>query len=347
MITRNDVYQAFAAYGFETAGSVCMGFFQGYALTLKPSGNGRCYLEAAVCPNENIRSFRKFYRERKPRCVSGIAADKNIVRLEFGFRSKTDFEQQADELLRSFTGALKEAGVAPAETCAVCGGAAPESLGFYNGFRPVHAGCLQDAAASVKEDVENNRLHGSYLTGSFGALLGALLGALPALLLFVLTDKLYSVTVVLIPLASMWLYCRFGGKRERPATAIIAVVSLLVLLLMMTAFLAMALAKEYGDSFREVLPYVLAFVVTGQGFLKLLQADIFSYAFLALGVWSIWCFGFNDGWVNGAETAVTTLRPNPAYMPAQNDPVYENDTGDPNDTDDPNDIGDPNNIGEN
>jgi hypothetical protein len=48
MITRNDVYQAFAAYGFETAGSVCLGSFQGYALSLQPNGSSGYYLDAAT-----------------------------------------------------------------------------------------------------------------------------------------------------------------------------------------------------------------------------------------------------------------------------------------------------------
>ena len=330
MITRNDVYQAFAAYGFETAGSVCMGSFGGYALSLTP-GNYRCFLlDAAARVPARDSTFRKSYRKTKPKAVTGIGTTKTSVRLVVIFLGKKNLDQEVDELLRSFTGALREAGIAPAATCAVCGSAAPESLGFFRGtYQPVHAGCLQGLVASAKDAAEDNRVNGSYLTGFLGALLGAVVGILPSLLLIALTDRIYALLFALIPLASMWCYRKFGGKMDKASIAIVVVLSLLAVLLMTAVSAAMSLAKEYSEPFFEVLPVILAYVVTGEGFLALLQDSIVPLFFLVLGLLVAWHFLrlTGDVTVREAEAAAATLRPNPAYMPAQNAPVYHNENG--------------------
>lgn len=330
MIKRDDIYRAFAAYGFETAGSVCLGSFEGYALSLQPNGSSGYFLDAATRTPANDSTFRKSYKKIKPKNVTGIGATKTSTRLIVAFRGKTPVEQQVDELLRSFTGALREAGIAPAATCAVCGGSAPESLGFFGGtFQPVHAGCLQGLVTSAKDAAEDNRVNGSYLTGFLGALLGAVVGILPSLLLIALTDRIYALLFALIPLASMWCYRKFGGKMDRASIVIVVILSLLAVLLMTAVSAAMSLANEYGDPFFEILPVILAYVVTAEGFLALLQDSIVPLIFLALGLWIAWRFlrQTGDVKVQDAEAAAATLRPNPAYMAAQNAPVYQNSTG--------------------
>jgi hypothetical protein len=331
MITRNDVYQAFAAYGFETAGSVCLGSFGGYALSLQPNGSSGYYLDAATRTPANDSTFRKSYKTIKPKTVTGIGATKTSTRLIVVFRGKTPLGQQVDELLRSFTGALRETGIAPAATCAVCGGAAPESLGFFRGtYQPVHGGCLQGLVTKARETAEDNRVNGSYLTGFLGALLGAVVGILPSLLLIALTDRIYAVLFALIPLASMWCYRKFGGKMDKASIGIVVVLSLLAVLLMTAVSASMSLADEYGEPFFEVFPAILAYVVTAEGFLALLQDSIVPLIFLAIGLVLAWRFLRQTGaaTVQDAEAAAATLRPNPAYMAAQNAPVYQNSTGD-------------------
>lgn len=330
MITRNDFYQAFAAYGFETAGAFCLGSFQGYAISVHPYQTMSYNLDAAVRKPVDIRAFRKAFRKVRPKGVTSITVTKTTIRLVYGLRLKVPADQQAGELLTSFTGALREAGIAPAATCAVCGGAAPESLGLFRGtYQPVHAGCLQGLVTSAKDAAEDNRVNGSYLTGFLGALLGAVVGILPSLLLIVLTDYIYSLLFALIPLASMWCYRKFGGKMDRASIVIVVILSLLAVLLMTAVSAAVSISAEEGFPFREVLPAVLVYVVTAEGFLALMQDSIVPLIFLALGLWVAWRFLRQTGeaTVQDAEAAAATLRPNPAYMAAQNAPAYQNSTG--------------------
>ena len=330
MVKRTDVYQAFAAQGFAVAGQVCLGSFQGYALTLQPNGSSGYYLDAATRTPANDSTFRKAYKKVKPKSVTGIGATKTSARLIVAFRGKTPLDQQVDELLRSFTGALKEAGIAPAATCAVCGGAAPESLGFYKGsYQPVHAGCLQNLVTTAREKAEDNRMNGSYLTGFLGALLGAVVGTIPSILLIAFTDRIYAILFALIPLASMWAYRKFGGKDTGASIGIVVVLSFVAVLLMTAVAAAISVASEEGIPFLEILPAILAYVVTGEGFLALLQDSVIPLIFMVLGLWIAWRFLRQTSAVNvqDAEAAASTLRPNPAYMTAQSDPVSEYSSG--------------------
>ena len=331
MITRNDVYQAFAAYGFETAGSVCLGSYQGYALSLQPNGSSGYYLDAATRTPANDSTFRKSYKKIKPRNVTGIGATKTSTRLIVAFRGKTPLDQQVGELLTSFTNALRETGIAPAGTCAVCGGAAPESLGFFGGtYQPVHAGCLQNLVTTAREKAEDNRQNGSYLTGFLGALIGAVVGILPSLLLIALTDRIYAALFALIPLAAMWGYRKLGGKTDKASIVIVVVLSFLAVLLMTAVSAAISLAQETGDPFLEILPFILGYVVTAEGFVALLQDSVMPLIFMVLGIWIAWRFLRQTGEANvqDAEAAAATLRPNPAYMAAPAYPTTPTEPGD-------------------
>ena len=330
MITQNDFYQAFAAYGFETAGAFCLGSFEGYAISVHPYQTMSYNLDAAVRKPVDIRAFRQAFRKVRPKGVTSITVTKTTIRLVYGLRLKVPADQQVDELLRSFTGALREAGIAPAATCAVCGGAAPESLGFFKGaYQPVHAGCLQNLVTTARETAEENRLSGSYLTGFLGALLGAVVAIIPSILLIALTDRIYAVLFALIPLAAMWCYRKFGGKMDKASIVIVVVLSLLAVLLMTAVSAAVSISSEEGIPFFEILPFILAYVITVEGFLALLQDSIFPLIFLALGLVFAWRFLRQTGAVNvqDAEAAAATLRPNPAYMAAHSESISQNTFG--------------------
>jgi len=319
MASFKNVAQVLQTLGFEPMGGGCAGAWRGYAVSCMMVNYSQIQFEFAVrLDRKNREPARAAVQALKSAGLRATVVNKgSTVAFMTNFNKKTPLEQQVFLFLETAASALAGSGVFPAATCAVCGGSAPESLGFCKGsYQPVHAGCLQNQVSAAKEKAEDNRLGGSYLTGFLGALLGVIVGMIPNLLTIVFLDYVVAVLFALVPLAAMWGYRKLGGKDDAASIVIVVVLSLASALLMTAISAAADLSREYSARITETLPAIFSYVVTAEGLMALLQDSIVPLIFMVLGLWIAWRFLRQTNAVNvqNAEAAVQTLRRNPSYM---------------------------------
>lgn len=312
-----EIRDALGDLGFETHGSYSVGNYMNYAISLTQASGGYYAVEVAVRldkkDKKTARSLGKAFKATRPRRVFGVVNKGLSLCLNVRFDNKSSAGQQIMELLAQVVSVLGEHGITPARTCAVCGGASPESLALLNGYQPVHAGCVHQLVSQTEEEAENNRIHGSYLTGVLGALLGMIAGMIPNILTIVFLERIYAVLFALVPLASMWGYRKLGGKRTGASLAIVIVLSFLSVFMMSVLSTTFILMREFSAGFGEALSATVAYMFSSEGTSELLLGNLVPILFMGLGVWIAWRFlnRTNDGTVQNAQAAAATLRPNP------------------------------------
>ena len=314
MAKENPIYESLAPLGFETAGSACFGIWSGYAVSLRQS-QSNYLIELAARTDRKDKQLRKnVHKAVKQRCSKryhGCYENGKAMVFTVSFDRKTPFDEQGTAFLDVFVSVLRENGVAPAETCSVCGGAHPDSLCWLDGYQPVHAACVRSLSEQTREKAEHNQENGSYLTGILGGIVGMLAGLVPSLLTILWMERIYGVLFALVPLAAMWGYRKCRGKQNTAAIVIVIVLSLLGVFVLEAVVVAIGVTREYGMAFGTAFSLTMSYLVTGEGFVAMLGDCIMEFVFMAVGILLAWGYlrQTNTTAIAAMDAVAGTLRP--------------------------------------
>lgn len=321
MSKTNPIYTALASRGFETLGTLCFGRWNGYVMQLRPYSGSNYYLDIAVRVNKKDKNLRKSIQKAvKANYGKNLGCINNGQFLSFTvrFKKKLPYEDQFTAYLSAILPALQEHGIRPADTCAICGGGTPDSLCLSsNCYQPVHSGCIRAMASQAQEAVEQNKLNGSYLTGFIGALLGMLVGTLPNIYTIISMEYIYAVLFALVPMASAWGYRKFKGRMDKMAIVIVVLLSFVSIFIMQYLVLAITLLDEYGLTVGDTLWLASDLLFTADGLALIISESGSLFLFMVLGLGFAWRYvgQTNAGNMKQLNAQVSTLRPNPDYMP--------------------------------
>ena len=318
MAKENPVYAALAPLGFETAGQVCFGRGKGYAVSLRPNG-GYYYLEFAVrCDKKDAQLRKAVQKALKARCPKNTYACVNngsFFSFPVRFTGKGSYGEQFSAFADAIAEVLRENGLAPAHSCAICGSGAAESLCMVTSFQPVHAACMRGQVEQIREEAEQNRENGSYLGGVIGALLGTLVGLIPSVLTVLLIEGVSAWLFALVPLCAMWGYRKLGGKRNNAAIVIVILLSLLGVFLLEYIQLVAYLIGQYHAPLGLTLNVALQNFMDPEMFPLVLKDCAIPLLFMVLGIALGWRYlrQTNSETVKAMGVQLDTLRPNPDY----------------------------------
>ena len=321
----NEIYAALQPLGFESAGNLCFGTWKGYAVSLRPFTNKVFYADVAVrlpkIPGGLRKTLGRALREPGLKLGGVEMVKKNVIVASLSFAKADDPAKRFAEFLDKLTGALREQGVAPADTCAVTGAPQPDSLCLVavDGvlcYQPVCAAAIRDNETKTREAVEDNRENGSYLLGFIGALIGMLVGVALNVLGIVFTERIYALLFALVPLAAMFGYKLFKGKMSKGSIVIVILLCLLGVLLIPLFEIVVYLMRDSGASLGEALNWA-TFSMLDPDFLSEISGELLKLLlFMALGVFIAWRYmssSTNSSMASGAAAQLATLRPNPRY----------------------------------
>jgi len=324
MAKENPVYTALSGLGFETAGAVSFGLWKDYAVSVRPNQN-YYQIELAVRADKKdkalARTLLKEARGRLPKTVIGCVNAGNAIFFNVRLHRKAGYAEQLTAALDLLAGLLREKGLPPADTCAVCGGPHTDSLCMESTYQPVHAACMRRVSEAARETVEDNENNGSIFLGLVGALLGTLAGLIPNVLTIVFLERIHALLFALVPLAAMWGYRKFRGKQNAAAIVIVVLLSLAGVFLLEAVVVAIAIAQEYGAGFGQSLRISLEYLFTAEGFIAFLQDSLMELLFMVLGIFIAWRYlrQTNTVRLQGLEGVLATLRPDPRTAAAPED----------------------------
>lgn len=314
-MTKNElILEALKRLGFETLGQVSFGTWKGYAVSLRPI-SWRYSVEIAVRLEKGsgsaVSAVRKAAKASCPKGIKALAAIKNGLRFEVALNSKEDYEPQLTAVLDAAVNALRQNGVEPAGTCAVCGASGVDAHCLVNTFQPVHASCVRNQNADAKAAAEKNEEQGSYALGIVGAVLGMLVGLIPNVLSIVFADRIWSLLFALVPLAAMFGYRKLKGKQSVAAIVIVVILSLVGVIVLECIINSIYLMQEYEVGFGAALGAVVQFLFTGEGIAAFVQDGLEMFLFMALGIFISWRYVFqtNQTQVASMDAMAGTLRP--------------------------------------
>lgn len=332
MATEMDVLSAINQLGFEGLGNLFYGTWNGYAVTLRKISAKTFYLDVAVhmekVPVGLRKALARATKEKGLRIGGVEMINKRRVTFSLSFKGKDETLPRLQERLDAATAALRENGVAPADTCAVTGAARPDSLCLVNVngalcFQPVCAAAIREQGAQVREKAAENEANGSYALGILGAALGLLVGLIPSMLLLLSTQYISAWLFALVPICAMFGYKLFKGRMSRGSIVIVIVLSLLGVVLIPYLELVVYFVKDAGFTLGQSFDIARAYM-THPEFLSEISGELLQLLlFMGLGILVAWRFMSNQ--TNGSamqnsEAQLATLRPNPAYQPQ--DDVY-------------------------
>lgn len=334
MVNAQSLYPALAPYGFESTGNICYGSWRNYAVSILPAQYSIFQLSFAVRADKQdktlAKSLRNELRQQLGKGLSAVLNQGSAIQFTYRFDNKSPQEQQFVRAADAIAAALSAHGLHPANTCAVCGGGTPESLCVVNTYQPVHAACMRQKVETIREQAEDNKENGSYLTGLVGALLGGLVGSLIPILVLIGTNTISAFLYALIPLAAMFGYRKFKGKSDKISIVIVVLISILFVAVIDFVYLAYLFQQHFHANFFQGLS--LAFQNLGrldQWFdTGVLTSDILkSLLFMGLGIVVSWGYLSKTGTaeVKTATTLMGTLRPNPMFAQdysQEAEPVY-------------------------
>lgn len=315
-MTKNELIQeALKRLGFETIGQVSYGTWKGFAVSLHPI-SWRYAVEIAVRLEKQsggsvVAAVRKATKVTCPKGIKALATIKNGLRFESALNSKEDYEPQLTVILDAAVNALRQNGVEPADTCAVCGASGVDSNCLIDTFQPVHAACVRNLKEDTIAAAERNENQGSYLLGIIGAILGMLLGLIPNVLSIVFGDRIWSLLFALVPLAAMFGYRKLKGKQNAAAIVIVVILSLIGVVVLECIINCIYLMQEYQVDFGAALSAILQFLFTGEGIAAFVQDGLELFLFMALGIFISWRYVFqtNQTHVASMDAVTGTLRP--------------------------------------
>ena len=315
MANKQTTHDGAAALGFEELNGVFFGTWQGYAVSQFMNQSFYSF-QFAVRTDKKDAQLRKTLladvKQRLQKKCRSVVNNGDSIMFNTVFSRKEPIQQQMTDCLNAMAAALRSAGVAPAQTCAHCGGHSPDSLclvGTSN--QPVHAACVRSAREAVVEKAQSNQESGSYLTGFLGAVLGAIVGLIPNVLTMLFAERIFALLFALVPLAAMFGYRLFKGRKDKAAVVIIVLLSVLAVFVQQTIYVVIELTKEYGVTFAEAFDATREFLFTSEGMSAMMQDCAMQFVFMALGIVIAWRYlaQTNTGAVAHAEAAASTLRP--------------------------------------
>ena len=323
-----------SSYGFKQSGQISYGSWNNYAAAVYKYLVNTCYVSLAVrldkIPSDAKKSIRQTLKQagKKYRLAR---LDKQTALFTAAFGKKDDLAQELPACLNLLTGALRAAGIGPADTCFKSGQPYPDSLclvaiGQFASCQPVRAAALREESAKVQQKTEENENNGSYLFGLIGAILGMLVGVAVNVLMIAATEKIYALLFALIPFAAMFGYKLFKGKLTKASLGIIVVLCLIALVLMPFVQTVIGVQQTVKKEFGRTLPLgdaidVARKVVAQKGFLKEISGDLVKYViFMALGLLIAWNYirrQTNVAQLGAEKALLDTLCPNPMYSGGQ------------------------------
>lgn len=317
MANKQTSTEAAHSLGFENLNGVFFGSWKGYAVS-HFTNQGFYSFQVAVRTDKKDTQLRKTLLEdmksRCPKRCRGVMMNGSSITFNMAFDRKVSLSEQMSEFLDAMTGALRQAGVQPANTCAHCGGQHPDSLCLVNmAYQPVHAACVRDAKEKTVEKAQQNQETGSYLTGTIGAIIGTLVGVIPSVLTIIYMERIYALLFALVPLAAMFGYRLCKGKQSKASIAIIIVLSILGVFALQIIVATVSVAQDSSMSFFETASWVIPYLLSADGFSVLLSdGNILSeFLFMAIGIFFAWKYvaRTNESSVAAANAVAGTLRP--------------------------------------
>ena len=293
MATNQAVSTALSRLGIGAVGAAHIGVWDGYPVTVRHSAP-YYYLDFAVRLDRKDRALPKALRadlkSRLPKKLLGCV-------------------NNGDRLTCTLT--VDNRAVAPANTCAVCGRAHPDSLCLIGGYQPVHAACVDTMTETTKQAAEENERKGSYLTGFIGGVLGVLVGLVPSLLSILLFDRIYTVLFALVPLCAMWGYRKLNGKRSGASIVLIILLSLAGVVLLEFLAVTISFKQELGMTLLSAMRFTLNYLFSSVGVGVMLQESLAELLFMAIGIFIAWRFlaHTNSGEISQANAIRHSLHP--------------------------------------
>ncbi len=314
----NTIFKALEPMGLFSAGQLCMGTWNGYTVTLRPYNGGNYYLDVAVragnAGKDLVKRMKASVKEAYGKnlgCINGG----QYLRFVVSFNRKSPYTEQFGSYMIAISSAMKQNGIYPASSCAVCGGSNPDSLCFYgDNYQPVHSGCIRSSVDRSRQKLEDNKANGSYLTGFIGAVLGMLVGSIPSILSLVLAERIYVLLFVLVPIASAWGYRKFNGRMDKVSVVVVVLLSFVSIFIMNYATYVVFMMDEYILDLGEAMWFASDLLFTGEGLLLIVQSSGTMFLFMVLGIFIAWRFvvNTNAGSAKQLDAQLSTLRPNPA-----------------------------------
>ena len=314
----NAIFKALEPMGLFCTGQLCMGSWNGYTVTLRPYNGSNYYLDVAVRANNAGKDLAKRMKAsvkeaygKSLGCINGG----QYLRFVVSFNRKSPYTEQFGSYMIAISSAFRQNGIYPASSCAVCGGGNPDSLCFYgDSYQPVHSGCIRSSVDQSRQQLEDNKVNGSYLTGFVGAVLGMLVGSIPSILSIVLTDRIYALLFALVPIAAAWGYRKLKGRMDKVSVVVVVLLSFVSIFIMNYATYVVFLVDNYFLAVGEALWFATELLLTGQGLLLIVQSSGSMFLFMVLGIFIAWRFvvNTNAGSAKQLDAQLSTLRPNPA-----------------------------------
>lgn len=334
MATINDAFIAMSGLGFETAGKVCFGTWNNYAVLLRQGTGKNLFATFAVrLPKVMFDGRKELFREVKENSGNKLkpaGITKTSISFSIPIGKAENLSGFLSTSLKILTDALRNACVAPADTCAATGESRPDSLCLITkdnvqSFQPVCAAAIRDKDLKTREKAEENQENGSYLMGFVGALLGMLVGLIPNLLSIIFASTIWSLLFALVPLCAMFGYKLFKGKMSKGSIVIVIVLSLAAVLLIPFFTLAYYVFHDYGAPLGSAIAYAADYMLDPSSFSDYAGQLPQLLLFMALGIWIAWKYmsgSTNSSQVTSVETQVATLRPNPVYAQPEDETQY-------------------------
>ena len=323
MTNKNPIFAALASDGFVCCGSSCCGVWKGYAVALQLYSGRNYYVHMAIRtaekPTELMKALRKSLKGRAPKGCAVMSVTARLASFVMPFSKPKEASSAFAAAMEAFIAALRENGLAPADTCALTGAARPDSLGLlhlgrFDSYQPVCASAVRALGDRARERAEENQNNGSYATGFVGALLGMLIGLIPNVLMLVASQRIYALLFALVPLAAMFGYKLFKGKMSKGALVIVILLSVLGVVLIPFLELVILLAHEYGATVGQAFAASAQLVGTADYWSELGGTMLQLLLFMALGVLVAWRYMFgqiNSTQMLNVEAQIASLRPNP------------------------------------
>lgn len=312
------IYASLSPLGFFRINKLCLGSYKGYGVVLYRSNSHYYVRLSASVERKDKQRLKSIARKAKELCrrVMFYQRQRDFLVFLIRFRRSSPYEEQFRLCMEAIVKALEENGISPSALCPICGRNGPESFCYFDmGYRPVHRSCIKRALEQARQQIEQNKANGSYLTGFLGALLGMLLGALPAALVLVFFNYMSVLLFALVPLAASLAYSKFNGRSDLLSIPIIVSVSVAGVFFIQYLYSAASLMEQYnitlGGAFKLALQ--LLFVGDGLSFIARDSRSLFLIMFCGIVI-SWGCIRqINSVSLKNMETLESSLRLNPVY----------------------------------
>lgn len=314
-----QISQALSTIGFETKGNLIFGSWKSWCVDLYPWSGMAYFLDIAVRIDpknkERIKEIKKELKACGSKAKFYSVTDKKIT-FSIPFKKKGDlYDQQFLTFMGEITRVLQNVGIGPADTCVVCGGGTPRSMCCLDGYQPVHKTCLTSVQEKAKDAVDQNQENGSYLTGIVGAVLGTIVGLIPNFLTIWFGEVIYAVLFALVPLAAMWGYTKFNGKKSKVSIVIVVLLSFISVFVLQYAVAAVTVMNEYGLGFGETMDSIFEIFGNLEGIIFTMQESVTEFLFMLIGILVAWknISNTNASTLKDIEQVMETVRPNPNF----------------------------------